>query len=413
MGAKISFELKQDTPMIHFQGGTEDAVLRASEVKPKLDRFLTEWCERIGMEIREGWKADRDYNAYDYKMRIYASEINNGISAYNRAVKRGGCDKLSSYFGDLKGQRKNLWYEVGIKIEILCFHESLRNVISEAIETFFVLHNFGTRQNRGIGGFTLNSTTAEKAERLLTDWYANRRITIYKMVFETGTTVSGMLKCGNMYYQILKSGINSNGIYIKSYLTEYFLNRSVGDSLKPQLIGGEKRWMKEQGISPAIGRSSGKDNNIREVHDYRYIRGLLGVSNEVRYQDGAGGTETIKITSDEFDRVPSPIRYKVIGNVLFIIPLVPGSDIYGRGKQICGKKFEFHNKKNNKQGCLFTPYQNKEFTMSGLIHGYIRYLNGDINEKVKNYAKKKHIPLPIPAGRPAAWIQRCKGGEQE
>jgi len=32
--------LKQHTPLIHFQHDQEGATLRASEVKPKLDRFI-------------------------------------------------------------------------------------------------------------------------------------------------------------------------------------------------------------------------------------------------------------------------------------------------------------------------------------------------------------------------------------
>ena len=33
-------ELKQWTPLIHFQSGQSGATLRTTEVKPKLDRFL-------------------------------------------------------------------------------------------------------------------------------------------------------------------------------------------------------------------------------------------------------------------------------------------------------------------------------------------------------------------------------------
>lgn len=37
---KIVVQLVQDTPMWHFQGAFNDCCLRATEVKPKLDRFL-------------------------------------------------------------------------------------------------------------------------------------------------------------------------------------------------------------------------------------------------------------------------------------------------------------------------------------------------------------------------------------
>lgn len=37
---KIEFKLKQHTPLIHFQHDQHGATLRASELKPKLDKFL-------------------------------------------------------------------------------------------------------------------------------------------------------------------------------------------------------------------------------------------------------------------------------------------------------------------------------------------------------------------------------------
>jgi len=39
---KVEFTLKQHTPLIHFQSDQSGATLRATELKPKLDRFLIE-----------------------------------------------------------------------------------------------------------------------------------------------------------------------------------------------------------------------------------------------------------------------------------------------------------------------------------------------------------------------------------
>ena len=39
---QIQFTLRQHTPMIHFQHDQDGATLRATEVKPKLDRFIVE-----------------------------------------------------------------------------------------------------------------------------------------------------------------------------------------------------------------------------------------------------------------------------------------------------------------------------------------------------------------------------------
>lgn len=41
----LKYKLKQITPMIHFQADEVGATLRASEVKPRLDKFITDKCE--------------------------------------------------------------------------------------------------------------------------------------------------------------------------------------------------------------------------------------------------------------------------------------------------------------------------------------------------------------------------------
>ena len=48
-------KLRQDTPMWHFQSEQNGCCLRASEVKPKLDRFLAE-------------KENKEYTSLEYKM---------------------------------------------------------------------------------------------------------------------------------------------------------------------------------------------------------------------------------------------------------------------------------------------------------------------------------------------------------
>ena len=55
---KLEIKLKQHTPLIHFQYDQEGATLRASEVKPKLDKFI---LTRLGKE--HGYAADKAYDA--------------------------------------------------------------------------------------------------------------------------------------------------------------------------------------------------------------------------------------------------------------------------------------------------------------------------------------------------------------
>ena len=50
---KLRFILKQHTPLIHFQHDQDGATLRATEVKPKLDRFLIEKFKEEGIDYKK------------------------------------------------------------------------------------------------------------------------------------------------------------------------------------------------------------------------------------------------------------------------------------------------------------------------------------------------------------------------
>ena len=67
---KLTFKLKQHTPIIHFQHDQYGATLRASELKPKLDKFL---IEKLGGEEKlrrdhSDWFINKEHSALDYKI---------------------------------------------------------------------------------------------------------------------------------------------------------------------------------------------------------------------------------------------------------------------------------------------------------------------------------------------------------
>ena len=77
----LKFTLKQHTPLIHFQHDQAGATLRASEVKPKLDRFI---IDAYGLAVNG--KPKEEYKKYfigegknnmvlDYQMRIESENI--------------------------------------------------------------------------------------------------------------------------------------------------------------------------------------------------------------------------------------------------------------------------------------------------------------------------------------------------
>jgi len=72
---KLCFKLKQHTPIIHFQADQKGATLRASELKPKLDRFLID-----KLKMLENGKPDWSfYGAIRARMAM-SSNSENDIS---------------------------------------------------------------------------------------------------------------------------------------------------------------------------------------------------------------------------------------------------------------------------------------------------------------------------------------------
>lgn len=79
--AKLTVTLKQHTPLIHFQPNQEGATLRASEVKPKLDRYILtqlgndDYQSGINLARNNGWLIGAGQHAsLNYKMKIVASK---------------------------------------------------------------------------------------------------------------------------------------------------------------------------------------------------------------------------------------------------------------------------------------------------------------------------------------------------
>lgn len=98
----LKVTLKQHTPLIHFQHDQEGATLRASEVKPKLDKFiltkLGEGDYQNGFEIakKNSWiinNGKNDCKALDYKMRIECKEPVDINLSIKQVEKRGVIQK--------------------------------------------------------------------------------------------------------------------------------------------------------------------------------------------------------------------------------------------------------------------------------------------------------------------------------
>lgn len=176
---KLTVTLKQHTPLIHFQHDQEGATLRASEVKPKLDKFIIARLtdEQKAEGRREGWLKEKDGKSWlDYKMRIVASDFMNFQMNKHKVVKRGIEQKdelqrplyttdnypsntnsivMSNIGGRIEEDVFNFKMARNEKIEFILKTQSLENIIAEYIYEFVGTQSFGNRTTKGFGSFSV------------------------------------------------------------------------------------------------------------------------------------------------------------------------------------------------------------------------------------------------------------------
>lgn len=336
------FVLKQITPMIHFQYDQDGATVRATEMKPKLDRLIWELYEKreeLGecegfTKIKECFdslgdlsnyklKSENGTKALNYKMRIRA-EGENGIAQCDGGRQEDNIDNIDNidvykvhkgkergrgayFFTDFQNANKGSFHDT-VKVNISYFSEKLNNLIVKIFPLFIAINNFGFRQNKGFGHFNLVKIKGEAIENKQEYWlkaYSNlykKQRPLYNIVSikrelggECGTNGSyeDILEVINDFNQRIKSGINLNkegkvnpDLYAKSFLMKKYKIENGGCSKNGYT--NEKKFIKQK-ISQSIENALDYKNmehdsaNNTEVDDVRFFRGVLGFPNHYEY----------------------------------------------------------------------------------------------------------------------------------
>ena len=376
---KLEYKLIQQTPLIHFQSQEEGACLRASEVKPKLDCFI----HANRSPIPADWYIDKKQsNALNYKMKIEACG-NKLVDEPERAL----------FFG--KG-KQTVFYNSGLKLTILCFKEDLRSEIEACIRAFFLLHNFGTRQNKGFGSFMVSGT---KNPTELLKSYVNENCHIYKMQYKTVQTRKDLY--GKIFADIaelsamLRGGINvRTAPYIKAFIVEYALKKG---------IGGDKRYLKQKGIVPALGKSAEEEKVHKQLKEeqYRYARAILGSAGTYTYKASEDSSEKIKIKiytkkEEPVKRIPSPVLYKIVNNELFIIvkrlpDAVYGKEFFFREDIKKDKNTPVSKEQDEKKTVSLCVPKEKELHVRELYDAYVKELNDKNSKQISTKNKRNRL----------------------
>lgn len=287
---KLTFSLKQHTPIIHFQHHQKGATLRATEVKPKLDRFIwDQWVKEegglsaafekyktslvgytekeekdikkkfFGKNAKEG---DALFRALDYKVSIltngrvwsdyieqpkYERNSEEFRQKVNYQTKQESTMTYSypSYFGNMGTNYKEIetikkfeLHSETIILTIKSFASGLLGVIKTVFPEFLALHNFGSRQGKGFGSFYC----LDQEHPLKEKWFDYKFTITHNAGRDNKRKFEDLFNQVNLFYRCLRSGINVKGrndtdvFYFKSLLFLYF--KSLG-------IQWEKKTIKE------------------------------------------------------------------------------------------------------------------------------------------------------------------------
>lgn len=328
---QITFKLKQHTPIIHFQHDQTGATLRATEVKPKLDKFLIRYFKAEETNYHN-WLIKGKEDSLDYKIRIVADSLILNKDIYSLKHDKWHPD-FPCVFGNIKDQDKckYLIKHDSVCLTIFCHHSELMNHIKDNIENYFDLHTFGYRQSKGFGSFTIMNRSAN-----------NNAMPRYHFAVDVSRQPDEYAKQRqlfrqiDLFYRTLRSGINqkrkdSNGqmqdvYYFKSLMFMYAKTKKQQQ--------WDKRTIREHFYLNHNHYISIKENRDDPNGTVQYDRGtkennlfrdLLGLSTDqdwrgygpARY-DQRGRTQyktdsiTKKSRSGEIVRFKSPMVFKPV-----------------------------------------------------------------------------------------------------
>ncbi len=263
---KIVVQLVQDTPMWHFQGAFDDCCLRATEVKPKLDRFLLAKLDKGELSVNgcaltsrddvpSTWWANEDKTAFNYKMRISAqsrSIIESQVPDLDRRTGQQKTDRNGKpvfrnlypiYFARVGADETGdmeLVKMSGIRVELIVSDDRLAECIEPIIPAFFASHSFGARQDKGFGCFRVVEDPSCKSKEntptigvlsgasyffvvpgLKSSENDKKEQDEQKKRMAEEKQFQNLFQHINYFHKVIRSGVNDRGCYVKSMMYHY------------------------------------------------------------------------------------------------------------------------------------------------------------------------------------------------
>lgn len=337
---QATFTLRQETPLVHFLHDQPGATLRATELKPKLDKMIV---AALGEEAVKDWisrKGETGHIALDYKVRIVPmgepKSVELNPKPENGLLTTEPYPHLLANMGGKENKQdlKNLVMYDGAILEIKTWHDGLLAKIKEHLPKLMAQTNFGNRSGKGFGSFICIQIDGANVDFKV---HLNSGI---RFVCDTSTMdvigyppdkkprpgqntkpetereiQKSLFNVLDIFYKTLRSGINygHKDFYFKSLMYRY-----ADEVLKEQW---DKKTIKEQYFTGNgtnhnidhrnfLGLSTIEQWGIRSQREgKKWIKPPGAITREgVRLEEGGGDALYKK---EEF-RFPSPLMFKPV-----------------------------------------------------------------------------------------------------
>jgi len=285
---KIVFKLHQHTPIIHFQSDQKGATLRATELKPKFDKFLIEYIFKNDESHYENFLIPGKEKALDYKVSI-TPDI---------TPPKDISDRNALFFGNMGDGKDKRFKENNqtTTLTLFSYNNALIKILRENFEAFLANTNFATRQSKGFGSFYLSKPFDATLVR--------------HKVYSFTSSVNGWQEDLKHFYGFLRAGINTanfRGIYAKAVIFAYAKEKGITWDKKAI----KKRYMKSH-LEKQQDEHFGSDTPVHyDSGNEKIMRDLFGLSSSQSWMSYKA-TVTKDDTSKQMARFKSPITFKPV-----------------------------------------------------------------------------------------------------
>lgn len=322
----LKFTLKQHTPIIHFQND-HSATIRCSELKPKLDRFII--SKFSGWDSTpEKWKQKIDdprNESLNYRIKVYPVGNQEKLVLEKRIQYPSFFANMGPNY-EMNGKKTLNYYDRLLHFEIHSYNKDLFDWLlqNNILPEFFALNNFGTRQSKGFGSFTvkqINGLDCKFPTHLFRYKFninfSDFNFTNFKLLFEKI----------DIFYRSLRSGLNlmqgNNKLYVKSLLFMYVhhvLNQQWDKkTIKKHFLNEEQTNQCDKYDDAIVCDATEQGDNLNNK-DFRDLFGLSsneswrGFFNLQKVEGMKENGKWIEKPSDDIDikRFRSPMFFKII-----------------------------------------------------------------------------------------------------